>query len=132
MEWSSHLGGSNTRRLPAGRRSITRTCFHYAGQAIVNQGNQQAVDTAYAEVFKVRRNPDGRISHVAWVKIPSKLCGMFHNLFAWYGYQEYLSVYIMPFRLIPMKSLDVHQWMTAVAAAGNPFEHDPPSGHALQ
>jgi hypothetical protein len=46
----------------------------------------KAVDTAYAEVFKVRRNPDGRISHVAWVKIPSKLCDMFHNLFAWYGY----------------------------------------------
>jgi hypothetical protein len=51
------------------------------------------------------------MSHVAWEKIHAKLCDMFHNLFAWYGYQEYLPVYLMPFTISPIQTLVVQSWL---------------------
>jgi hypothetical protein len=92
----------------------------------------KAVDTAYAAVFHVRRHGLDRISHVAWVKIRNRLCDMFHNLFAWDGYQEYLPVYILPFTLTPLQTLDVDRWVAAGAADRTASKHGLQASQVVQ
>jgi hypothetical protein len=52
----------------------------------------KVIDFAHLDTPHLKRAPGIRLSHVSWDKIPGKLVGMRHSLFAWYGYDKFLPV----------------------------------------
>jgi hypothetical protein len=62
----------------------------------------KAVDIAYSWVFNTRREPNKRVSHVSWDKIPARLLTLLHNLFCWYGFEGVQPVYLLD---VPMRDI---------------------------